>query len=164
MEIVLASSKYENEYCEYVLECHRHGIELYSDAVSDPKSYLQRVIANSEGRMLPEGWVPMSTYFCIENDRILGAIRIRKENNDYIRNVIGHIGYETRPSERGRGVAKALLLWLKENQLITEAILICSSDNGASRSVIESCGGILLKSDDCNNEYKNDLRFKLLRA
>ncbi|MGR5130630.1 GNAT family N-acetyltransferase [Photobacterium swingsii] len=164
MEIILASSNYEDEYCDYVIECHRNGIELYNDAVSDPKSYLQRVIANSDGRMLPEGWVPMSTYFCIENGRILGAIRLRKENNDYIRNVIGHIGYETRPSERGRGVAKTLLLWLKENQLTTEAILICSSDNGASRSVIESCGGILLNSDDYNDEYGNKLKFKVLRA
>ncbi|WP_036801697.1 GNAT family N-acetyltransferase [Photobacterium marinum] len=164
MEIVLASYEYVEEYCDYVIECFRNGVDHYADAVSEPKSYLQRVIANSDGRLLPEGWVPMSTFFCIENGRILGAIRLRKDTNDYIRNVIGHIGYETRPSERGRGVAKTLLLWVKENQLITEAIVTCSFDNIASRNVIESCGGVLLNSHYSNDNRRKTLRFKLLRA
>lgn len=161
MEIVSASKDYLEQYCDYVMECYLDGNLHYEDAASDPQSYLNKVIANSSGHQLPQGWVPSSTYFAIENGRILGAIRVRKGTNDYIRNVIGHIGYETRPSERGRGVAKAMLLWVTRNQLAKEAIVTCSADNHASRKVIEACGGTPLESYIDDNVNRKTLRFKL---
>lgn len=122
-------------------------------------------MAHSKGQQLPEGWVPISTYFCIENSRILGAIRLRHGTNKYVNNVIGHVGYETRPTARGQGVAKRLLLWLKENKLKNDVILICSESNLASRRMIEGCGGRLMDSfiDTYQDTEENGLalRYKL---
>ncbi|GAB3535134.1 GNAT family N-acetyltransferase [Photobacterium alginatilyticum] len=161
MIIVEASTSYSELYHDYITECVEGGVEHYNEAIGNPEEYLNTVVAYSQGQQLPEGWVPISTYFCIDDNRLLGAIRLRHGSNDYIDNVIGHVGYETRPSARGLGVAQTLLTWLKENMLNDEVTLICSESNMASQKVIEKCGGVFITSFHDNIGKKVALRYLL---
>ncbi|SDJ45915.1 Acetyltransferase (GNAT) domain-containing protein [Actinokineospora alba] len=66
--------------------------------------------------------------------------------NDELTDFGGHIGYDIRPSARGRGHATALLaaaLGVAHTYGIDRALLTCAPDNLASRRVIERNGGEL---------------------
>ncbi|MDN3678825.1 GNAT family N-acetyltransferase [Vibrio tapetis subsp. quintayensis] len=140
MKVVQADISYEDEYESYVKTCHEASLDYYDLAIDDPKAFLGQLVKNAEGIDLPESWVPCSTYFCIANGEILGSIRIRHGANDFIDNVIGHIGYETKPQSRGKGVAHKMLSFIASNVLDFTAYLICDRSNIASQKVIEKSG------------------------
>jgi len=147
--IVIEPAKMEHleAFKSYVDECVADGIVLYEFILSHYERYLSKRIAYAKGESLPIGWTPIQTYFCIKDGVILGSIRVRQGSGDYIENVIGHIGYETRPSARGKGVAKLMLSHIQKTVLTDDVIITCEPTNLASRQVIESCGGRFM------NEY-----------
>ncbi len=110
---------------------------------------VERSKATSE---LPNGYLPSTTYYCVSDSKILGSIRVRKGTNANVENVIGHVGYETRPSARGKGVASFLLAWVREHVVTDSVIVTCSIDNPASQKVIENCGGEYLGNYTSENE------------
>lgn len=146
MEVVEADIELESALLNYALECYDSGIEMYQRAIEEPKQYLASLVARKSATCadLPEGWLPSTTYYCVENGKLLGVIRVRSGTNDWVENVIGHIGYETRPSARGKGVAKFLLAWVVQHAIDERTIVTCDVNNGASRKVIEACGGQFL--------------------
>lgn len=154
MEAIEASTDLETALLDYANECDDSGIEMYQRAVADPKTYLASLVARKRADCaeLPEGWLPSTTYYCMEDGRILGAIRVRQGTNDWVENVIGHIGYETRPSARGKGVARFLLSWVVKHVIECRSIVTCNVGNLASRRVIESCGGEFLGEFDAGSE------------
>ena len=139
-EIVPASMTLLDDYEAYISECYESGLGHYETDVKDPEKSLRLVIDAATGKNLPDGWVPYETFYAVQEGRILGAIRLRLGDNDYIRTHIGHIGYETRPSERGNGVAKALLNFVVTKKIQDTVLITCDSDNLASIRVIESVG------------------------
>ena len=147
MKIEMASMAHLNAFKSYVDECVTDDIVLYEFILSHYARYLSKRIAYARGEQLPKGWTPITTYFCVEGDVILGSIRVRQGCSDYIENVIGHIGYETRSSARGRGVAKFMLSHIQKAVLTGDVIISCDPTNIASRKVIEGCGANFL------NEY-----------
>ncbi len=163
MEIVLADIRHLKAFESYVDECVDDGIDSYESALDNYQIYLKKRIAYSEGNELPDGWPPISTFFCVRGIEILGAIRVRHGINPYIENVIGHIGYETKPSARGQGVAKFMLSWVRDNVLTENAIITCDSTNAISRKVIESCGAIYLNQFYSEEENREVLRYQVGR-
>lgn len=163
MEITKAKLSHQEQFKDYAQSCVEDGLELYDDAKIDSCAYLKKRIAYSKGQELPAGWSPITTYFCIESGVILGSIRVRHGTNEYIENVIGHIGYETRPSARGKGVASFLLAWVRDHVVNDSVVVTCSIDNPASRKVIESCGGEYLGNytDESENTVR---RYRLART
>ena len=141
MEITKVNMSHLEAFKVYADECITDGLELYYSAQNAHEAYLKKRIAYSEGRELPEGWPPISMFFCIESGVILGAIRIRYGMNDYIENITGHIGYETSPRARGRGIATFMLNWMKNHIIEDVCIVSCDVSNLASRKVIEKSGG-----------------------
>ena len=77
---------------------------------------------------------------------MVGAVNIRHRLNDRLLLDGGHIGDGVRPSERGRGVATAMIgLALEECRRlgIRRVLMVCDKDNIASaRSIIKN-GGVL---------------------
>lgn len=93
----------------------------------------------------------------------MGAIRFRHGSNRDIQNVIGHIGYETLPAARGQGIATFMLKWVSANLVQDRAVITCDSDNIASKTVIEKCGGQMLDSFYCADESIKIVRYQLWR-
>ncbi|KIP77290.1 acetyltransferase [Vibrio harveyi] len=146
MEIAKANLSHLEAFEQYVEKCAQAGMEMYVAAQRDSDALLKKRIGYAKGEGLPEGWTPSSTYFCIEEGVILGSIRVRNGNNDYLENVIGHIGYETAPDAQGKGIATFMLNWVKAEVLEGSAIVTCDVNNIASRRVIEKAGGEFLNT------------------
>ena len=107
---------------------------------------VQRARDQSEGRNLPDGYVPGSTYWLVRGRRILGTCNLRHELNNKLRAFGGHIGYSVRPSERNKGYATLMLKLALEKARelgIERALVTCEKDNIASVRVIEKNGGVL---------------------
>jgi predicted acetyltransferase len=138
MNVVKASMDYVDAYQDYTKECFEVGVDHYETAVTNAKSALKSVIDAANGIGLPDGYCPTDTFFCVEESRILGAIRFRRGDNDFIETYIGHVGYETRPSARDRGVAKMLLAYVVKNCITGRTVITCDDDNAPSIKVIES--------------------------
>ena len=56
-----------------------------------------------------ETFVPATHRWAVADEQFVGRISIRHELNDALRAFGGHIGYDTVPSFRGRGVATEML-------------------------------------------------------
>jgi predicted acetyltransferase len=136
---------------------------MYINAHQDPQGFIHGLIERDKGNpeFLPGGFLPSTTYYAVEDEQILGAIRVRRGTNYQVENIIGHIGYETRPSARNKGVAKALLNWVLDHHLRGEALISVEHDNPASISVIESCGAQPLTHFE-DEDMGIILRYKIL--
>jgi predicted acetyltransferase len=94
----------------------------------------------------PEGHVPSTTLWWVQDDEFLGRLAIRHRLTPHLREVGGHIGYDVRPPARRRGHATAMLraaLPVAYGLGIASALVTCDVTNIGSRKVIEGNGGVL---------------------
>ena len=77
---------------------------------ADPSGF-DAYVASLEPRPVPAGRVPNSVFFLLDekSGRLLGAVDIRHELNDWLLAHGGHIGDGIRPSERGHGLGTRLV-------------------------------------------------------
>ena len=90
--------------------------------------------------------MPKTHLWAVAEERFIGRISIHHELNDVLRLEGGHIGYDTVPSFRGRGVAREMLrqgLLIARALGLTEVLLTCDDANAASIRVIERNSGSL---------------------
>jgi len=161
MEMILANMKHLASYTEFLSECVNAGMTKYEAALKEVKPYLQTLIQNEKGEELVDGAPRTSTYFCVLNNEIIGAIRYRHGTNEYVERVIGHVGYETKPSARGKGVAQLMLNWIQKNILGSRIIVTCEITNEASKKVIERCNGQFINQIYSPEKKAEVLRFQL---
>ncbi|SNR75039.1 Predicted acetyltransferase [Actinoplanes regularis] len=93
----------------------------------------------------PEGFVPSTTLWWVEDEHYLGRLAIRHRLTASLLEAGGHIGYDVRPSARRRGHATAMLraaLPVARGLGIASALVTCDLTNAASRKVIEANGGV----------------------
>jgi len=116
------------------------------------KTALPQMMANAEGRELPSGYVPCTTLFLWEDDRLVGEYRVRHFLNESLRTGAGHIGYGIAASERGRGLATAgLKLALDYARKVVpdeEFYLRVMKSNPASLRVMQKNGGRVVAEDE----------------
>jgi predicted acetyltransferase len=89
---------------------------------------------------LPEGRVPSSYRWVLDDGRVVGTIAIRHALTPSLLAEGGHIGYAVGPGDRGRGVASsalALALDVARRRGIDPALVTCDVDNLASARTIE---------------------------
>ena len=99
----------------------------------------------------PEGYVPATYYLMYHDGKIVGAINLRRGDNESILNRAGHIGYGVAPWERNKGYAtQGLKLCLNEARKagFHRVLLTSDLDNAASQRVIAKCGGIFEREND----------------
>ena len=90
--------------------------------------------------------VPKTHLWALAEGQFVGRISIHHELTDALRIEGGHIGYDTVPSFRGRGVATEMLhqaLPVARLLGLVEVLLTCDETNTASIRVIEKNGGVL---------------------
>ena len=148
VELVRPSAKYESSYRAYIAELgdeERYPFPLDFDHVDFP-ALLCRLNDFEAGRNLPEGYVPSSTYWLVENGELAGVSNLRHFLNERIFNAGGHIGLGIRPRARGRGLGSLLLsLTIAEARRkgIGDLHIHCHKHNAASARMIMANGGVL---------------------
>lgn len=123
----------------------------------DFAAFVAKRLADSIRRT--EVLVPKTHLWAVAEEQFVGRISIHHELNDALRVEGGHIGYDTVPSVRGRGVATEMLrqaLPFARALGVTEVLLTCDDTNAASIRVIERNGGALrdTKALDPNRPLK----------
>ena len=126
-----------------------HGVsrEMFRDRA------LPEMLAFSEGKDLPDGYVPETFLFLWDEDTIVGQFRIRHYLCESLRTGAGHIGYFIAKPYRGKGYGtEGLRLTLEEARHIVpeeEFYLRVNRDNPASlRVMLKNGGRIVSESDD----------------
>lgn len=155
MELVLPSVVYKDSFIEAVKEFQAVPAKdrrsaLYSDLSiaeleRDFGSFIEKDERYARGEGLPKGYVPMTTYWLVDQGEFIGRVSIRHRLNEHLTLVGGHIGYEIRPSKRHSGFGTLILQMAlpKARELgIDRVLLTCDVDNTGSRKIIEKNGGI----------------------
>jgi len=135
-----------NEYLQHESEIEPHEAKTYRHALEDINAHIRLLRDHSRGEGLSKGMVRQTTYWLIDDDRILGTSRLRHELTPPLRYEGGHIGYGIRPSCRGRGYGNVICqLTLDRARRIgmKQVLLTCKDTNIASMRIIESNGGVL---------------------
>ncbi|MBQ5770794.1 MAG: GNAT family N-acetyltransferase [Clostridia bacterium] len=113
---------------------------------------LPEMIAWSEGKGLPDGFVPETFLFLWEDNEIVGQFRIRHHLCPSLIEGGGHIGYFIKKDMRNRGLGKkGLVLTLEKAWKMIpedEIYLRVQKDNPASLRVMLSAGGYIHHEDD----------------
>lgn len=114
----------------------------------EPQGWLAWLDALSAPETCPDGFVVSTQWLCVRaaDDRVVGVVNLRHTLNDDLLNFGGHIGYSTRPDERAKGYAKAMLgMALKEaaNLGLNKVLVTCYRSNEASRRTILAWGGVM---------------------
>jgi predicted acetyltransferase len=130
---------------------HQAGSGLHEgdevDSLAGFTAWVQRLQRQSDESVpVEEGRVHASYWWIVEGDRLLGAISLRHQLNDFLLRAGGHIGYGLRPSARGRGLATWALgqvLAHAQRRGIGRVLITCDDTNAASARVIERHGGVL---------------------
>lgn len=145
-------------YISALREGYRIGIqkvkteEQISAIEQDPQAFLDDFFAiKTDPVTYADGSVharlTQTKFWFMDGNEFLGEIVIRHHLNEKTETVGGHIGYGTRPSVQGQGVATNMLkdaLQFCKNDLSLDKVLISVNDtNTPSIKVIEKNGGIL---------------------
>jgi predicted acetyltransferase len=148
--LVEPSEPWESAFLAFLREFADAGEEIseYSRRAEDSFSeFLARVRDWARGVNLPEHYVPESVYWLVSDEgEILGQINIRHRLTPALEDFGGHVGYQIRPSQRGKGYGTMMLgLALDEARRLglTRVLITCDPDNIASVRVIEKNGGAL---------------------
>lgn len=145
--LALPDYRFKESYLRALDEFHQE--DLWTDLDRDFllnrfDDFISDFEKTRKGLGLPLGWVPSTEYWWVEGDHFIGRIDIRHKLTSALKKFGGHIGYEVRASERGRGHGKAMLkaiLPSVSTMGIKEALITCDSTNIASQKVILSVGG-----------------------
>lgn len=127
-------------------ECDEAGDVRYLAAAEDFDAWLGAIEAMARGEDLKPGHVPRQLFCLTLGERVLGCSRLRFELDAGLLDEGGHVGYDIRPSERGRGYGTLLLaLTLEEaaSRGIERVRVTSDDDNVPSWRVIERNGGVL---------------------
>ena len=120
------------------------------------EDWLENNLQTELGLNLPDGWVPSIQLVAFEGELAVGFLNLRLRLNDYLLHQGGHIGYSVRPSQRGKGYAKAMLkeaLTLAASKNIQQVLVTCHQENLASKAVIKANGGVLEDRRDGVERY-----------
>lgn len=149
LKLVLPSTEYKDSYLKALEEYHQE--ERYLDfnldkLQADFSSFVTLLKGFAKGLNLPEGFIPETKFWLVDGDKFIGNASIRHYLTKELNRFGGHIGYDIRPTERGKGYGKIILnlaLDKAKDLGIKKALITCDVGNIASKKVIESNGGVL---------------------
>ena len=138
-----------DEFLSLLNDLHQTGETLSNAelARTDFAAYVRNLHDQSQGRDLPAGYVPVSTYWLVkDNQIILGESQLRHSLTPALEAYWGHIGYLIRPSQRWKGYGTLILklTLVKAHEFgIRRVRVTCDTDNIGSARIIERNGGTL---------------------
>ncbi len=144
------------DYADQIMDFRREFLEADSAMAGvgglrrceSAEEWLELVARSRNRETCPEGNVPAGTFISVRksDNKLIGMVNIRYEENDVILSWAGHIGYSVRPSERRKGYAKAqlaLALDICRERGMEKVMISCDRENPASARTILANGGVL---------------------
>jgi predicted acetyltransferase len=151
------SDAWREAFLELAREYEAAGEPRYALALGDFDAFLERLRARRAGDGLAETEVPVVELWLEQDGRLIGCVRIRLGLNAELEREGGNVGYDIRPSLRGRGHGTELLrlALLRARALgLTRIRITCDDDNLGSIRVIERNGGMLCGTDTSSDSGK----------
>ncbi|HEX8997424.1 MAG TPA: GNAT family N-acetyltransferase [Ktedonobacterales bacterium] len=131
-------------------EFNAHGETFLGVSAADWPAFVEQCAEEAEGRVRDPARVPQTVLLLLrETTRrttLLGVSRLRHMLTPALEDMGGHIGYNIRPSERGKGYGIAILALTLERARelgLSHVLLTCDTDNIRSAGVILRNGGVL---------------------
>lgn len=149
MHLTAPTKKYEKSWKQTIREFeaeHQKGFWNIPEKPTDLNEYIQRTKDHAKGKNLPANWVQSTTYWLIDENKVVGNVNIRHTLTATLKKRGGHIGYAIRPSSRRKGYGtKILELALRKAQKIglTKILITCGDDNSPSQKIIKKNNGQL---------------------
>jgi predicted acetyltransferase len=146
LKLEAPSENLQAEFSDMAADFARHGESRYDRASQDFEGFLRQIASEEHDRVLAPGRVPDSQFWLVSDGRVVGCSRLRHWLTEELEYEGGHIGYDIRPSDRGRGLGTNLLRLTIARAAalgIVKVRLTCDAGNQASIRVIEKNGGRL---------------------
>jgi len=165
MKLILPSTQYQQSYMQAVEEAKDETGDIVLAKPEDGQLFAEFVsskIEEAQGLHLPEGWVPATELWLIDNDAFIGRVSIRHSLTEHLLQLGGHIGYYIRPSKRNQGYGKAILkLALPEAKKlgIIKVLVTVDDTNLSSQKIIEANGGVLENIVDNGKDHPKKRRY-----
>ncbi|GFZ31476.1 acetyltransferase [Clostridium zeae] len=163
--LVLPSKDYEKSFQEYAFSYKNtednYYFEKYKKAIENFDEYLEELYKLSEGIDVPEDSVRTTNYWLLDNNNVVGVVRVRHEE---IKGA-GHIGYDISPSFRNKGYGSEILRQAIEKAReigIEEPVVTCNTNNLGSKKIIEKNNGLLLGIVIDEEENEELYEYKIL--
>jgi predicted acetyltransferase len=163
--LVLPSKDYEKSFQEYAISykdtVDNYYYEKYKKAIENFDEYLEELENHSNGVNVPKDSVRTTNYWLVDNNNVVGVVRVRHEE---IKGA-GHIGYDISPRYRKKGYGTEILRQAitKAKEIgIEEPIVTCNIHNLASRRIIEKNHGLLLGEIFDEEENEELYEFRIL--
>ncbi|MDO5037335.1 MAG: GNAT family N-acetyltransferase [Tissierellia bacterium] len=145
MKLIRPKEEYLPQYREAVHEDIKYRPHV-AGIFSDPNKVIAYASNLEKGIDLPPGYVKATTFWLIDGEKFIGQIGIRHQLTPALLQFGGHIGYEVRWSESGKGYGTKMLQmalpFCRSDLGLDRVLITCDEDNLASRRVIEKNGGI----------------------
>jgi len=132
------------EFLDMAADFAAHGESRYAQASQDFAGFLRKIASEAHERAPAPGRVPGSQFWLVSDGRIVGCSRLRHWLTEALEYEGGHIGYDIRPSDRGRGLGTSLLRLTMARAAargIVNVRVTCDATNRASIRGIEKDGG-----------------------
>ncbi len=146
LKLDVPSDALRAEFLDMAADFAAHGESRYASAAQDVAGYLRRIASEEHERGLAPGRVPASQFWLVSDGRMVGCSRLRHWLTEELEYEGGHIGYDIRPSDRGRGFGTSVLRLTMARAAalgIVRVRVTCDARNRASIRVIEKNGGRL---------------------
>ena len=151
IDLVVPDARLGDSYRGLVAEFKAAGEDLVPFVLafdaSDVGALLARLDDCAHGIGLPDGFVPHSTFWLVEDGaRVVGVSNVRHALTSFLLREGGHVGYGIRPSARGRGLGNEILrqaLRRARDLGIRDVLVTCGAGNLTSARVIRHNGGVL---------------------
>jgi len=135
-----------DEFVAMAAEYLHEGDDRYKSAINDYESFLKQLADMAHGRDIPPGEVITNTFWLVgDKNTLLGCSRLRYELTKEVEHH-GHIGYDIRPTQRGKGYGTRLLgltLEKAKEKGMDGVLVTCRTGNTGSSRIIEKNGGVL---------------------
>jgi predicted acetyltransferase len=171
MQLISPSSNYKVSFLQALEEYQKEKSQTFNrdllllniEALTkDFSLYVNKVLDESQGKNLPEGYVSHTTYWLVDNKEFIGRVDIRHVLTETLLREGGHIGYDIRPTKRNQGYGKKTLeLALPKAKAlgITKVLITCHETNIPSKRIIEANGGVLENSVSMGEGKPKKLRY-----
>ncbi len=170
-KLVRPAADYKESFLEALQEYHEEGRYLYNKLSvlrSEFDEFVKELRAERGYPHQPyQEWVdpvPETVTWLVKDNEYLGTVDIRHRLNWHLEKWGGHIHFIIRPSRRGMGFGRKILLKAMPiaNYLGVEtALLTVDPENEAAIRIIESCGGEFHDELPCTDQFPARKRYWL---